>query len=394
MKVAVVLGSQLPVPAVKGGAIETLVTNLVDQNEICKEMELTIISSYDSQAAEEAVKYRSTKFRWIKYTVFNKIINLFTRIYARISGTVIPHLGILQTIHILRTGRYDYIVVEGSIQMLSAISGKFDPSKILFHLHSATLFAKPEVFSLCKKVIVVSEYLKEQVSIHTGLSDDRTEVLKNCIDLEKYFRIDKQRARMNVREKYRIKESDLVVSFIGRIDEGKGVRELLRSLAITPGRMKYTLLIIGSAGLSFGKTGTETDYYKEIMALALSLKNNVIFTGFVHNNKIPEMLAATDILVVPSTGEEAQGLVVLEGFASGIPVITTDSGGIPENISTDCAMMVKRDENFIKNLSFSIQDLLVSQEKRLLMGEAGLRHALNYSSISYYRNFVDILYRD
>ena len=106
------------------------------------------------------------------------------------------------------------------------------------------------------------------------------------------------------------------------------------------------------------------------------------------------MLAATDILVVPSTGEEAQGLVVLEGFASGLPVITTDSGGIPENISTDCAMMVKRDENFIKNLSFSIQDLLVSQEKRLLMGEAGLRHALNYSSISYYRNFVDILYRD
>lgn len=394
MKVAIVLGSQLPVPAVKGGAIETLVTNLVDQNEICKEIEMTVISSYDSQAVAEAAKYASTQFRWIKYTFINKIVNVFTRLISRISGKCIPHLGILETIHILKTGRFDFIVIEGSIQMLSAIAERFNSSQILFHLHSATLFSKPELFSLCKKVIVVSEYLKEQVSIHTGLSDNRTEVLKNCIDLEKYFRIDRQRVRMNLRERFRIKESDLVVSFVGRIDEGKGVRELLRALAITPRSMKYTLMIIGSAGLYFGKTATETAYYKEILALALSLKNNVIFTGFIHNDKIPEMLATADILVVPSTGEEAQGLVVLEGFASGLPVITTDSGGIPENISTDCALMVKRDEYFIENLSLAIQDLLLSRERRLKMGEAGLRHALDYSSSSYYRNFVDILSRD
>ena len=155
MKIAVVLGSQLPVPSIKGGAIETLVTILVDQNEIFKELELTIISSYDRQAVDEAAKYHSTQFRWVKYTVINKIINLITRLYAKITGTIIPHHGILQTIRFLKIGKYDYIVVEGSIQMLSAISGRFDSSRILFHLHTATLFSKPKLFSLCKKVIVV-----------------------------------------------------------------------------------------------------------------------------------------------------------------------------------------------------------------------------------------------
>ncbi len=391
MKVAIVLGSRLPVPSVMGGAIETLVTNLIDQNEIFREMDLTVISSRQRVAVAEARKYSATDFIWIRYTLLNKVINLITRTYAKVTGVFIPHFGILQTINKLRRKHYDYIVVEGSIQMLSAIVKRFDNARVYFHLHSATLFSNPDVYKSCSKVIVVSEFLKRQVLSNTKLTEDRIEVLKNCVDLDKFNKIDRKSARSKIRDRYRINDNELVISYVGRIDEGKGVRELIRSLALTRKELKYTVMVIGSAGLNFGMTGHDTEYYKEIMTLALSLKQNVIFTGFIHNDRLPEMLAATDILVVPSIGEEAQGLVVIEGFAAGVPVITTDSGGIPENISPDCAIMVRRDDDFVTNLSLAIQDLVSSGEKRLRMGAAGLSHVSNYNCVNYYRNFITIL---
>ena len=391
MKVAIVLGSRLPVPSVKGGAIETLVTNLIDQNEVFREMDLTVISSHHRMAVSEARKYSAADFVWIRYTFLNKVINLITRTYTKATGVFIPHFGILQTIRKLRGRQYDFIVIEGSIQMLSAIAGRFDNSRVFFHLHSATLFSDPGVYNSCSKVIVVSEFLKEQVVLNTKLTEDRIAVLKNCVDLNKFNKIDRNSARLKIRERYRVNDHELVISYVGRIDEGKGVRELIRSLALTRKELKYTLMIIGSAGLNFGRSGQDTEYYKEIMTLALSLKQNVIFTGFIHNDRLPEMLAATDILVVPSIGEEAQGLVVLEGFAGGLPVITTDSGGIPENINPDCAIMVRRDSDFIINLSLAIQDLVLSNEKRLRMGTAGLSHASKYGCVNYYRNFISIL---
>ncbi|MFZ2340683.1 MAG: glycosyltransferase family 4 protein, partial [Bacteroidales bacterium] len=336
-------------------------------------------------------KYSATNFIWIRYTLINKVINLITRTYTKVTGVFIPHFGILQTIRKLGRKHYDYIVVEGSIQMLSAIAERFDNARVYFHLHSATLFSNPDVYKSCSKVIVVSEFLKGQVLSNTKLTEDRIEVLKNCVNLDKFRKIGRKSARSKIRERYRIKDNELVISYVGRIDEGKGVRELIRSLALTRKELKYTVMVIGSAGLNFGRSGNDTEYYKEIMTLALSLKQNVIFTGFIHNDLLPEMLAATDILVVPSIGEEAQGLVVLEGFAAGLPVITTDSGGIPENISTDCAIMVRRDNDFVTNLSMAIQDLVLSGEKRLRMGTAGLSHVSNYSCVNYYRNFITIL---
>ena len=70
MKILIVASSKLPVPAVKGGAVPTLIEELIKQNEIQREIELYCCSLYDEEAKKAAEKYGNTKFIWAKVPNF------------------------------------------------------------------------------------------------------------------------------------------------------------------------------------------------------------------------------------------------------------------------------------------------------------------------------------
>jgi len=64
----------------------------------------------------------------------------------------------------------------------------------------------------------------------------------------------------------------------------------------------------------------------------LGIDNNVIFTGFVSDENLPLYYGSADLFVLPSRSGEGFPLTVLESMASGLPVIATNTGGIPEAI--------------------------------------------------------------
>ena len=69
MKVAIFIADSnggYPVPAVKGGAVSTLVEHLVKENNEKQLVEMTIISYYDEKAFEKAREYSNIEFKWIK----------------------------------------------------------------------------------------------------------------------------------------------------------------------------------------------------------------------------------------------------------------------------------------------------------------------------------------
>ncbi len=330
---------------------------------------------------------------WIKYTVVNKVINIITRFISKVSNKKIPHFGVLQIIYNLKKSNYDIVLIEGNDELIIPISNCVGKNKVYFHIH-ARLFSRPEIYDYCNKVITVSNYIKSQVHLNTEKIDGDVIVLKNCTNINRFSRDHNLQFRQTVRSKYNISPDETVICFTGRIVKEKGVKELVEALLLLPFNLQFRLFIVGSAGSDFGMSKGTTEYYSELLSLAKKLRDRVIFTGFLKNEKIPHILAASDISVIPSLYEEPGALTVFESLAAGLPIVTTDSGGIPEYVTNDCSYIIKRDKDFIPNLSLALQELITSKDKRESMGKAGFMHVQQYSYDNYYSDLLKILTGD
>ena len=78
-------------------------------------------------------------------------------------------------------------------------------------------------------------------------------------------------------------------------------------------------------------------------------------------------------------------------MAMGLPIIAARSGGIPEILSSDNAILLQKGENFVDQLSAAILDLYRHREKCMLMGEASLKLSRNYSKQHYAESFMQAL---
>lgn len=87
---------------------------------------------------------------------------------------------------------------------------------------------------------------------------------------------------------------------------------------------------------------------------------NVVFTGYVNYDDINYLYAIADLGVIPSIVNEACPLTAIEMMASGIPVICTNSGGLPELIDDGCGIIVDR-TNLTQNLTRTIKKYMITK---------------------------------
>jgi len=112
-------------------------------------------------------------------------------------------------------------------------------------------------------------------------------------------------------------EDDVLIAFVGRLSEEKGVDLLLRSLATLPTRYKLVLAGDGPALESLRR-----------MAEELGVADRARFLGFIKYGD--DLMACADMVTVPSTCHEACSRVVVEALGQGAPVIGSRIGGTPE----------------------------------------------------------------
>ncbi len=167
-------------------------------------------------------------------------------------------------------------------------------------------------------VIANSESIARHMIDDFHVPSDKIRFIPRGVDLEKYQWREPRAESV---------KGDWVISCIGRITPIKGHRDLIRAFAAVAKTFpKARLRIIG------GADARHQNYLQELkqLVLKLSLEDRVEFSG--HEPNIPLALAQSDLMVLPSTCQEAFGRVLIEAGASGVPVVATRVGGIPEVI--------------------------------------------------------------
>lgn len=389
MRIAIITPSMLPVPSVKGGAVETLIDYIINVNEVEKRLSITIFSTFDKDALIASKKYKHTKFVWLKYGLWSKVVNLFMRkVYCRITLSDFRHYNLLKTARILKRENFDKVIIEGAESQIAAISKVVPKSKLYFHLHAKPLDHNDDYIK-CNKIVAVSKYIAEQVLQHTSACQQDVVVLKNCTDISRY---DINRSQREiVRRMYGLDPDTIAICFTGRIVAEKGVKELMQAVAYLPKELQFKLFIVGSMGSGFGSGSSTTSYSDELLKIAEKLCDKCCFTGFISNLEIPGLLQGMDIAVVPSMYEEPGALTVFEHQAASLPIVTTDSGGIPEYVTDESAIVIVRNDQIADNISKNLLDLIQDSQRRKAMGEAGRKNVGQYNTKRFYLDFIDIL---
>ncbi|MDY6974243.1 MAG: glycosyltransferase family 4 protein, partial [Thermodesulfobacteriota bacterium] len=168
-----------------------------------------------------------------------------------------------------------------------------------------------------KKIIAVSEAVKKEMVERLYFRDSRVEVLYAGVDLEGCASI----TRAEARERLGLCNKASCIGVTGRLSPEKGIHVLLKAMSLLTKDIPDAFLIITGDGPIKEKLINQ--------AASLGLTDRCLFLGY--REDVPDILAALDLLVLPSL-TEGFPLIVLEGMANAKPVIASKIGGVTEQI--------------------------------------------------------------
>lgn len=385
-KICIMLPTRLPVPTVLGGAVETLVQNIIDQNELDHRLDLTVITMFDEKAYEASKKYKHTRF-----LTFRPDDSIPAKIKRRVLNVLrgYPHSpeGSAAAALLANEGGFDYVIVDGGDMNAVFQAGRHCPKdRLLLHTHG-TIRPGSRIDQAFSYLITVSGFTARVWREATGRPDSRIKVLKNCIDINSFLRRIPEDEKKALRDSLGFAEDDFIIMFTGRIIQEKGVKELIEAINRIEDRT-VALLIIGSS--NFG-TKTNTAYEQEIQGLIEESDKKIKFTGYIHNSELYRYHQISDIAAAPSMCEDAAPLVPIEAMASGLPLIITRTGGMPEYAPEGTALIVEKDEHVVENLAKAIERLKNSPELRAVMTEKERISAAKCDVKNYFSDFCRII---
>ncbi|GAB6991520.1 glycosyltransferase family 4 protein [Paenibacillus pini] len=160
-----------------------------------------------------------------------------------------------------------------------------------------------------------------------------------------------------------------IIMYAGRLLPIKGIHHLLAALPdLVKAVPEVMVVIIGSA---FYGSGTSTAYEAKLHQLATPYRHHVTFIPLVSHSEMPKWYRLADVIVVPSGEGEAFGLVNVEAMASGVPVVASSAGGIPEIVQDGLTGLTLPVDRLDRDLSAALIRLLQDDELSRSMGLAG-----------------------
>lgn len=349
MKILIISSGFFPVTKQQGGAIEKLIDNYLEYNEKIGD-DVVVYSPKISKEKYDRDIYKFTKFRIIdKTSLLFKTVRAFRKIYNKILRKPNANAYIKYIVDdIIAKGEQDYydmIIFENGIEYVNYFCKKTKTkSKVIIHLHNDYLNGVTpngkEILENCYQVWTVSEYIKNRVQ-EIGTSVGKVKVLSNPLDEVVFNKKITLKEKKELKNKLGIKD-EFVFIYTGRLISVKGVKELILAFNNLAEKKKNVKLLIVGGNSDYKNTG---NYVNELKRIA---NTEVVFTGHVPVVELYKYYSLADAQVVPSLWNEAFGLILLEGMYFKLPIVASNSGGMPE-ICGDSALYVNR-ENIVPEL--------------------------------------------
>jgi spore coat protein SA len=235
-------------------------------------------------------------------------------------------------------------------------------ARVVLHLHNSHLANGPaslmEQISV-DRLVFVSEFLRQQAREKfpaLGAWFGGSSVLYNGADQSIFY--PPVEGRKN--------PETATVLFAGRLVEDKGVHILLDAMKLLNEQgVRLRAHIVGSSGFGLGE---ETGYIKRLKATSPA---TVAFLQYRSGMALGDLFRGADMFCSPSVWDEPFGLVNVEALASGLPVVSTLSGGAAEIFSSGGGILVER--GCAVQLASALRRLTESPGLRAQLGQDGYR---------------------
>ncbi|MGS2740616.1 N-acetyl-alpha-D-glucosaminyl L-malate synthase BshA [Sinomicrobium sp. M5D2P17] len=208
-------------------------------------------------------------------------------------------------------------------------------------------FYKPAVtFSINKSDVVtsVSQSLREDTLRLFEVKND-IHVVPNFIDMSKY-----KKKFEDCRRSMMADEGEKIITHISNFRKVKRIRDVIKIFYEIQKKVPAKLLMIGEGPEKEGA---------ELLCEELGIAEKALYLG--NSNEIDRILCFSDLFLLPSE-TESFGLVALEAMANGVPVISSNTGGIPE-VNKNGVTGFLSEVGDVKDMAHNAIKLLTDEEK-------------------------------
>lgn len=179
-------------------------------------------------------------------------------------------------------------------------------------------------------IITISQFSKQQIIRHYMVDERKIVVIPCAADISRFYTVENFAMPDNILQKYNIPEKYYL--YLGTLEPRKNIPRLIEGYykARKQDNNLPSLVIAGGKGWMYN------DIFERVYEL--NLENYVIFTGYVDNNHVPDLMRGAKAFCFPSL-YEGFGMPPLEAMACGVPVIVSDCSSLPEVVG-DCGIKV------------------------------------------------------
>jgi D-inositol-3-phosphate glycosyltransferase len=211
--------------------------------------------------------------------------------------------------------------------------------------------AERELVKTCHRILAPTEREKDNLVRYYGVSEEKIGIVPCGVNLDLFQPERKQAARKHLG----LDPDDIILLNVGRFEPLKGIDRLLEALTHLRDHRRLRLVIVGGDG----NQAPESQFLRQ-KAINLGIENKVFFAGRVDQKHLPPYYSSADVLVI-SSHYESFGLVGLEAFACGRPVVSTPVGAMESLIQQSRAGQVVSD-TLPRSLARGIQSIITQSK--------------------------------